>query len=384
MSAGRPSADSLKEDLRMTTTFSYTSAPSIAASERERLLEQPGFGQVFTPHMVSIVWEASKGWIDPEVIPYGPLQIDPASSVLHYGQEIFEGLKAYRTPAGDIVTFRPEQNARRFNRSAERLALPQIPEELFVQAVDELVAIDHEWVPRGADQSLYIRPFLIADESFLGVRSAKRARFLVIASPSGAYFSRGVQPVSLWLMNDLSRAGSGGTGAAKCGGNYAASLLPQDIAVANGCDQVLFTAADDNDRIDELGGMNLFLVRNDNTLVTPELNGNILAGITRASLIQLAKDRGLRVEERAVTVSEWAAGVKSGEVSEAFACGTAAVITPIGVLMNDAGPVVDFGERAPGALTMSLREELTDIQYGRVPDPHQWLHRVPGVPSQEG
>ena len=356
-------------------TFSTTEADRLPAAKREAILENPGFGDYFTDHMVSIAWTREEGWHDARVLPYGPIELDPASSVLHYGQEIFEGLKAYRRADGSIVTFRPEENARRLNDSARRLALPELPVELFVEAVRRLVTIDADWVPGGDDQTLYLRPFMIADESFLGVRAAQRARFLVIASPSGAYFTGGVKPVSIWLSESLARAGRGGTGAAKCGGNYAASLLPQNVAAENGCQQVLFTDSNTEDTIDELGGMNLFLVRSDETLITPELNGNILAGITRKSLIQLARDRGYTVEERAVTVSEWRDGVADGSITEAFACGTAAVITPIGQLKGE-GLAIDFGDRAPGEFTLSLREELTGIQYGTREDRHGWLSEI--------
>ena len=352
--------------------FTRTAATRRSPEERQAILADPGFGNYFTDHMVSIVWTREGGWQTPEVVPYGPIPMDPASSVLHYGQEIFEGLKAYRHADGSIVAFRPEENARRLNESARRLSLPEIPVELFVAAVRELVAIDADWVPSGADQSLYLRPFMIADESFLGVRAAERARFLVIASPAGPYFTGGVKPVSIWLSETHSRAGRGGTGAAKCGGNYAASLLPQSEAAAHGCQQVLFTDSATDDTIDELGGMNLFLVRADGTLLTPQLNGNILNGITRKSLIQLAKDRGLSVEEREITVREWRAGVEQGTITEAFACGTAAVITPIQELKT-ADFTIDFGASAPGEVTLSLREELTGIQFGTRPDPHGWI-----------
>lgn len=361
--------------------FAHTPARPRPDHSREAILADPGFGTHFTDHMVSIEWDAERGWHSASLIPYGPLSIDPAASVLHYGQEVFEGLKAYRHPNGDIVAFRPEANAQRLRASARRLALPELPDELFVRAIHELVSIDADWVPRGADQSLYLRPFLIADESFLGVRAAQRARFLVIASPAGSYFTGGVTPVSIWLSESLARAGRGGTGAAKCGGNYAASLLPQQEAAEHGCQQVLFTDADTEDTIDELGGMNLFLVRGDGTLVTPRLNGNILAGITRDSLIRLAEDRGLAVEERAVTVSEWRTGAADGSITEAFACGTAAVITPIRELMGADGLSIDFGDAAPGALTMSLRDELTGIQFGTVADRFGWIERI--VPGPE-
>lgn len=353
-------------------TFTLTEAKRLPAAERDAILADPGFGNYFTDHMVSIVWTKQDGWHQAEVLPYGPIPMDPASSVLHYGQEIFEGMKAYRRADGSIVAFRPDENAKRLNDSARRLALPEIPVDLFVEAVRELIAADADWVPSGADQSLYLRPFMIADENFLGVRAAERARFIVIASPAGPYFKGGVKPVSIWLSQEYARAGRGGTGAAKCGGNYAASLLPQNEAAENGCQQVLFTDSATEDTIDELGGMNLFLVRADGTLLTPRLNGNILAGITRKSLIQLAKDRGLAVEERDLTVSEWRAGVKDGSVTEAFACGTAAVITPIGQLKSPDFSI-DFGDEAPGPVTLSLREELTGIQFGTQADKHDWL-----------
>lgn len=250
-----------------------------------------------------------------------------------------------------------------------------MPEQVFLDAVNELVRIDAPWVPSGDDQTLYLRPFEIAEESFLGVRAAHQARFMVIASPAGPYFSGGVQPVSIWLSEQYARAGRGGTGAAKSGGNYAASLLPQAEAANEGCQQVLFTDTATPDTIDELGGMNLFLVRDDGALLTPALNGNILEGITRASLIQLARDHGHEVIERAITVSEWREGVDDGSIVEAFACGTAAVITPIGALKAREFSI-DFGDRAPGPLTMSLREELTGIQFGVRPDPHEWMSTV--------
>ena len=356
--------------------FTHTDADRLPDAERAAILENPGFGNHFTDHMVSITWTQGEGWHDAALLPYGPIPMDPASSVLHYGQEIFEGLKAYRRPDGSIVTFRPEANARRLNASARRLALPELPEEFFVAAIRELVTADADWVPSGEDQSLYLRPFMIADESFLGVRAAQRARFLVIASPAGAYFTGGVKPVSIWLSRDLARAGRGGTGAAKCGGNYASSLLPTRIAAEHGCAQVLFCDSATEDTIDELGGMNLFLVRADGTLVTPRTNGNILDGITRSSLIRLAEDRGHRVEERDVTVTEWREGVAAGTITEAFACGTAAVITPIQLLLGEDDFSIDFGAGAPGELTMSLREELTGIQFGLREDRFGWLTEI--------
>ncbi|WP_234414900.1 branched-chain amino acid aminotransferase [Xanthomonas fragariae] len=325
--------------------------------------------------MVAIAWNNEQGWHDAQVRAYGPLQLDPAASVLHYGQEIFEGIKAYRHADGSIWTFRPQANGERLQRSARRLVLPELPVDLFVESLRQLVAMDASWVPSAPETSLYFRPFMIADEAFLGVRAAHKAAYYVIASPAGPYFANGVAPVSIWLSTDYARAAKGGTGAAKCGGNYAASLLPQQQAHAQDCSQVLFLDPVEGKYIEELGGMNVFLVYNDGSLVTPELSGSILEGITRDSILQLARDRGMRVVERKIAIDEWKQGVASGEITEVFACGTAAVITPIGELKGD-GFAVGHLPAPAGDVTMSLRQELTDIQYGRVPDRHGWLVRL--------
>lgn len=358
------------------TTFTTQQHPGrIAEAERERILANPGFGQSFTDHMVAVDWDVESGWHDARIQPYGPLEIDPASSVLHYGQEIFEGLKAYRHADGGIYTFRPEKNAERFQRSAKRLALPELPIELFIESLHEIVAVDRDWVPTKETDSLYLRPFMIANESFLGVRSAQKVAYYVIASPAGAYFPGGVKPVSIWLTTEYSRAGRGGTGAAKCGGNYAASLLPTQEAYENGCQQVMFLDAETQTRVDELGGMNVFFVFRGDTIVTPRLSGSILEGVTRDSILDLARDRGMRVEERDVTLDEWKDGVESGDITEIFACGTAAVIAPIGEVKSKdftIGAAVSEG----GEVTMSIRKELTDIQHGRAEDRHGWLTRL--------
>jgi branched-chain amino acid aminotransferase len=337
--------------------------------QRAEILANPGFGTNFTDHMVDICWSVNGGWHRPRVQPYGPLSLDPAAAVLHYGQEIFEGIKAYRHADGSIHTFRPDQNGRRLQRSARRLALPELPVAHFIQSLRELVAVDADWVPSGDDQSLYLRPFMFAKEAFLGVRPAQKVGYYVIASPAGAYFKGGVRPVSIWLSEDYARAGKGGTGAAKTGGNYAASLLPQSEAYENECDQVVFL--EDHRNVEELGGMNIVFVYRDGTLVTPE-SPSILEGITRDSILQLARDRGHKVEGRAVSIDEWRQGVASGDIVEVFACGTAAVVTPIGLLKGR-----DFFDEQPtGDLALSLREELTDIQYGRREDTHGWLLRL--------
>ncbi len=331
--------------------------------------ENPGFGVVFTDHMVDICWSVKGGWHRPRVQPYGPIPLDPAASVLHYAQEIFEGIKAYRHADGSIHTFRPDRNAARLQASARRLALPELPTEYFIQSLREIIAVDGRWVPSGADQSLYLRPFMFAKEAFLGVRAAQKVAYYVIASPAGAYFSGGVKPVRIWLSEDYARAGKGGTGKAKTGGNYASSLLAQSEASSKGCDQVVFLNEQRN--VEELGGMNVVFVFKDGRVVTPE-SDSILEGITRDSLLQLAEDRGYTVEKRPISIDEWREGVASGDIVEVFACGTAAVVTPIGALVGEG-----FDEPQPlGELALSLREELTDIQYGRREDKHGWLLRL--------
>ncbi|WP_209313966.1 branched-chain amino acid aminotransferase [Blastococcus sp. TF02A-35] len=349
-----------------------------SAAERQELLADPGFGRYFTDHMFVARYQVGRGWYDARLTQYGPLPMDPGTAALHYAQSIFEGLKAYAQPDGSVATFRPEANAARFVRSAERLAMPPVPEEAFLAAVDALVDADRDWVPTGPDQTLYLRPYQLASESFLGVRPAHEYLFLVIASPAGAYFPRGVQPVSVYVSEDYARAAPGGTGDVKCAGNYAASLLPQQEASALGCDQVVYLDAVERTYIEELGGMNLFFVLgsgDDAELLTPELSGSLLPGITRDSLITVARDLGHRVTERKVSLEEWRNGVLDGSITETFACGTAAVITPVGEVKARSGEFA-VGDGTPGPLTMRLRETLLDIQHGRVADTHGWLHRI--------
>jgi len=347
---------------------------SVSQSERDAILADPGFGNYFTDHMVDVCWSEKGGWHRPRIQPYGPIEIDPAASVLHYGQEIFEGLKAYRHADGSIWTFRPESNARRMQKSAARMALPELPVEHFLDSLKALISVDADWVPGVAETSLYLRPIMFAKEAFLGVRPAKKVAFYVIASPAGAYFTGGVAPVSIWLSEKYSRAGKGGTGAAKTGGNYAASLVAQNEAYEHGCQQVLFLDSVEGKYLEELGGMNIVLVYKDGSIVTP-LSDSILPGITRDSVLQLAEERGHTVTRRPVTIDEWREGFESGEIVEAFACGTAAVITPIGMVKAESF-TIGSADAAAGELTMSLREELTDIQYGRRPDKHGWMYRL--------
>jgi branched-chain amino acid aminotransferase len=343
-------------------------------ARRTQILGNPGFGLYFTDHMVTSEWTFGEGWQHPRVKPYGPFRLDPACAMLHYSQQIFEGLKAYRHEDGSLWTFRPELNARRLQRSAERLALPSLPVDDFTAAVDALVSVDREWVPSGGEKSLYVRPFMFASETFLGVRPAKEVTFAVIASPAGDYFSRGVRPVTIWLSEDYTRAAPGGTGAAKSAGNYASSLVAQQEAIDAGCDQVVFLDAVERSSVEELGGMNIFFVYADGTIATPDLNGAILEGVTRSSVIELARGLGHRVEERQVTVEEWRKGLVTGDLTEVFACGTAAVVTPIGTLKWRGGSVSAPDEAGP--VTQALRSYLLDLQYGRIPDTRGWLHRV--------
>lgn len=350
-----------------------TTAPTDPA-RRAEILAAPGFGVYFTDHMVTATWTPDGGWHQGGLVPYGPISLEPAAAVLHYAQEIFEGLKAYRHPDGSIWSFRPEANGERFARSARRLALPELPVEDFLTSLDLLVRHDAAWVPSGGENCLYLRPFMFASESFLGVRPAREVRYLLIASPVGSYFPGGVKPVSIWLSTAYTRAALGGTGAAKCGGNYAASLAAQLEASANGCDQVCFLDAVERRWVEELGGMNLYFVHADGRLVTPELTGTILEGVTRSSILTLAKEEGLHVEERRVDIDEWRRGVTSGEITEVFACGTAAVITPVGRLLWDGGQVET--PNPTGEITTRLRANLVDVQYGRAQDTHGWMRRL--------
>jgi branched-chain amino acid aminotransferase len=348
-------------------------ATPVAPEARAELLKNPGFGRVFTDHMVTIRWTEGLGWSDAQVRAREPLTLDPATAVLHYAQEIFEGLKAYRTRDG-VALFRPEQNARRFQASAERLAMPVLPEAVFLQAIEELVKIDAEWIP-GGEGSLYLRPFMFANEAFLGVRPSSEYLFVVIASPVGAYFKGGKKAVSVWLSDDYTRAATGGTGAAKCGGNYAASLIAQAEAIKHGCDQVVFLDAAERRWVEELGGMNIFFVFDDGSLVTPPLGGAILPGITRDSLIALARREGREVREECYSIDQWRKDAASGRLREVFACGTAAVVSPIGeIKARDGGFTI--GNGGGGPITDDLKAKLVGVQRGDAADDGGWVRRI--------
>jgi branched-chain amino acid aminotransferase len=342
--------------------------------QRRSLIANPGFGRVFTDHMVTIRYTEARGWHEARVEARGPLMLDPAAAVLHYAQEIFEGLKAYRLEDGGAVLFRPDANARRFRASAERMAMAPLPEALFLEGIRQLVRTDRDWIPEFPDASLYLRPFMFANEVFLGVKPASEYLFMIIASPVGSYFKDSTGTVSVWASEQYSRAAPGGTGAAKCGGNYAASLLAQAEAAAQGCDQVVFLDASEHRWVEELGGMNVFFVFDDGSLITPPL-GTILPGITRDSIITLARDAGRTVREEPYALDQWRQDAKSGRLREAFACGTAAVITPIATVRGREGAFTMAGAQA-SPVAQELRGKLVDIQRGRAADPYGWVHRV--------
>ncbi|MGL6235168.1 MAG: branched-chain amino acid aminotransferase [Segniliparus sp.] len=357
--------------------FAVTRNPApLAPAERAAVLADPVFGTVFTDHMVSIAFSREEGWHDAQVLPYGPISLQPSTRVFHYGEEIFEGLKAYRQADGSVAVFRPEANARRFQRSARRLTIPELPEDLFLESIRQLLALDHAWVPEaGTEYSLYLRPFVFADEPALGLHLAKSYRYLLIACPVAPFFKGGVAPGKVWVTTEYTRAAPGGTGGAKCGGNYAGSMIGQSQAVAHDCDQVVFLDAVERKYFEEGAGMNLVFIFGSGAqakLVTPAISGTILDGITRDSILQLAVDAGYAVEERPVSFQEVRDKAFSGELTEAFACGTAAVVKPIGEIRSAEGEFV-VGEGESGQVTMALRDTLTGIQRGQFADAHGWM-----------
>lgn len=352
--------------------FSWHPNSSPASSEKlAEIHNNLRFGVDFSDHMVSIQWDREKGWYDYQVLPYGPLSLDPACSVLHYGQEIFEGIKAYRHEDGSIWTFRPGFNAARLAHSAARIALPELSQLDFIASLAALIHLDERWVPAAPGASLYFRPFIYASEPFLGVRASRKAQYLLIASPVSPYFKGGLTPISIWVSKEYHRACPGGTGNAKTGGNYAASLLPQIKAAEKGYEQVCYL--DQNYRyLEELGGMNVFIVHKDGSVETPALTGTILEGGTRSSIIRLLQDNGYAVRESRIGIDELVKDIQSGEVVEMFACGTAAVVTPIGKLASD-----DFVVNIDGGnVTPWVYETLTGIQYGNIEDKYGWMYRL--------
>jgi len=353
--------------------FPLTANPSpVAEDERKAILAGLHFGDSFTDHMAHARWKQGEGWGDYGVIPYGNLSLSPATAVLHYGQEIFEGIKAYRHDDGSVWTSRPRSTAARLNASARRLALPELSEEDFVASLVDLVRADAAWVPSGEGESLYLRPFAFASEAFLGVRPSKVVDYYVIASPSGSYFTHGLEPISIWVSTEYHRAGRGGTGAAKTGGNYASSLLPQQEAYAQGCDQVCFLDDVSQKNLEELGGMNIMVVDADGTVRTPQLTGTILEGSTRSAIIRMLRDSGRNVVEDTISLEGLLSDIESGRVSEVFACGTAAVVVPLGHLKGEG-----FDARIEGSeVTRQIHDRLTSIQSGHAEDPYGWMYQL--------
>lgn len=362
--------------------FTRTPHPALTPETvRKAAIADPGFGTAFTDHMVTIDYDEDvtgplgNGWHSAQIGPRTPIALDPAAAVFHYAQEIFEGMKAYRLADGAMALFRPLDNARRFNDSARRMAMPEIPEEVFLDAVKLAVETDADWTPQMEGGSLYIRPFMFASEAFLGVRPARQYKFIVILASSGSYFKGGVNPVNIWVSENYVRAAPGGTGAAKTGGNYAASLVPQAEAIQNNCDQVAFLDAAEKKWVEELGGMNLFFVFDDGRVITPPLTGTILPGITRDSLMQLLREEGLDMREEPYSIHQWREDASTGRLLEVMACGTAAVVTPVGRVAGKDG-AFDIGAGGPGQLTTKIREKLIGIQNGTVEDRHGWMMRL--------
>jgi branched-chain amino acid aminotransferase len=332
------------------------------------------FGRIFTDRMLMVEWKGGQGWVDARIEPYGPFMLDPACLVFHYAQEIFEGLKAYKWQDGTIALFRPEMNARRFNRSAERLCMPEVPEELFLNGIEELIKLESGWVPGSEGTSLYIRPTMIAVEPVLGVKPSDHYYFYVILSPVGAYYASGFNPVKIMVEDQYVRAVPGGTGDAKTGGNYASSLKAGLEAKKKGFDQVLWLDGVHKRYVEEVGAMNMLFAYG-NRVVTAPLTGSILNGITRDSVLQLAATLGFTVDERPIDINELLADIRAGRVTEAFGSGTAAVITPVGHL-SFKGEMYQVGDGGVGSLTQKLYDTLTGIQYGRIADPFGWMRKI--------
>lgn len=347
-----------------------TTAPKALPAQDDPLT----FGTIFTDHMFIMDYEEEKGWYDPRIIPYGPLAMEPSSMVFHYGQEMFEGLKAYRAADGRILLFRPDCNAERANDTCERICMPTIPVADYIQAIKALVKIDEAWIPTREGTSLYIRPFMIATDPFLGVRASKTYQFIIILSPVGAYYPEGLDPVKIWIEDEYVRAVRGGLGEAKAGANYVASLKAQVKAHKEGYSQVLWLDGVERKYIEEVGAMNIFFKIRDK-VVTPELNGSILPGVTRRSCIELCRNWGYEVEERKISADELFAAAKNGELTEVWGTGTAAVISPVGHLRKG-DEVIQIADGGIGELSQKLYDTVTAIQLGEIEGPQGWVAEV--------
>ena len=331
-----------------------------------------GFGRYYTDHMFVLDWDKDQGWHDARIVPFAPIPLDPATMVLHYAQETFEGLKAYRTKDGRILLFRPEMNARRFANSNRRLCMPELSEEMFVEAIEALVSVEQDWVPAEEGTSLYIRPFMFATEAAVGVHPASSYKFVIILSPVGAYYPEGVNPVKIYVEDEYVRATKGGTGFTKCGGNYAASIAAQVKAEQLGYTQVLWLDGVHQRYIEEVGAMNMMFVYEDRRIVTPVLNGSILPGITRDSVLKLGKHLGYETEEARMDIHDVIADIKAGRVTEAFGTGTAAVVSPVNKIRFQ-GEEIGIGDGGIGHITQQLYDVLTGIQFGKTEDPMGWV-----------
>ena len=333
-----------------------------------------GFGHIFTDHMFIMDYNRDKGWHSPRIVPFGPLSLSPATMCLHYGQEVFEGMKAYRTADDKIQLFRPEENFKRLNVSNERLVIPPIDEELALHALNELVKIDRDWVPHTDGASLYIRPFIISVDPFLGVRPADEYMFIIIMSPSGSYYASGLEPVSIYVESNYVRAVRGGMGFTKTAGNYAASLIAQNEAHEQNYSQVLWLDGVEKKYIEEVGAMNIFF-KIDGEIVTPSLHGSILSGITRKSALELCKSWGMNVSEKRITIQEVADAYDNGKLEEVFGTGTAAVISPVGHL-KWGDKVMTINNNKIGEVSQKLYDTMTGIQYGKIEDKFGWVREV--------
>lgn len=353
----------------MEITITKTTTPSIMPSE-----DKLGFGKIFTDHMLIVDWEEGKGWFDARIVPFGTIRLHPAATVLHYGAEIFEGLKAYRRADGGVQLFRPMENIKRMNNSAERISLPQMDEEEMLQLLTTFVKLEERWVPKSFGTSLYLRPFLFGNDELLGVHAVKHATFMIIASPSGSYYTEGINPVGIMIEDEDVRTVRGGTGYAKCGGNYAASTRAGERAAKKGYSQVLWLDGVERKYVEEVGAMNV-MFKIDGEIVTPLLTGSILPGITRKSCIEVLKGKGYTVHERLLSVDELLQALRDGTLEEAWGCGTAAVVSPIGKLaFGDEEYIVNGGKI--GTVTQELYDTLTGIQWGKIEDSFGWVYKL--------
>jgi len=354
----------------MEIRYELTKTPKAKPADETKL----GFGRVFTDHMFVMDYDTGMGWHDARIVPFGDISLSPAAMCLHYGQEIFEGLKAYRTADGEIQLFRPEENFKRLNLSADRMVIPRVDEEFCVEAVKELLKVEKDWVPHTDGASLYIRPFIFACDPFVGVKPADHYMFMIILSPSGAYYSTGLNPVKIYVEQKYVRAVRGGTGFAKTAANYAISLKGQDEAHQQNYEQVLWLDGVEQKYIEEVGAMNIFFVI-DNEVITPELVGTVLPGITRKSAIEICKSKGYKVSERRITIEEIAKAYDEGKVQEVFGTGTAAVISPVGHL-KWGDKIMTINDNKIGEISQMLYDTMTGIQYGKLEDKFGWITKI--------